>query len=114
MGKADDGMKDESFMSWIDLHERAWVNERYEGRPTESEMAVANILAFWYPTKATDKRFTASVHHNLRDLNAHLSKLLVECKFSPPEKRLARLFVDGQPKRIRGVRVVLDDVEEKA
>jgi hypothetical protein len=106
-------MTGESFMDWIALHDRAWANERYEGRPESSEMAVATVLAFWYPTKASDKRFTASVHHNLRDLNAHLSKMLVECKFSPPEKRLARLFVDGEPRRIRGVRVVLDEVEEK-
>ena len=107
-------MAGESFMSWIDLHERAWLNDRYEGQPTSSEMAVAHVIAFWYPTKASDKRYTASIHYNLRDLNSYLSKLIIECKFHPPEKRLARLFIDGEPRQIRGVRIVLDEVEETA
>ena len=96
-------MNNESFMDWIDLHERAWLHDRYEGQPISSEMAVAHVLAFWYPTKASDKRYTASVHTNLRDLNTHLSKLLIECKFPPPEKRLARLFI-GSPEDVEDVR----------
>ena len=103
-------IKDESYMGWIDLHERAWAEERYDGRPTLDQMMCAPVLAFWYPTRSTHERFTATVHESLRDVNVYLSKLLVECRFAPPERRLARLFMHGRRTRIRGVRVLVEEI----
>lgn len=102
--------KDESFLGWIQLHERAWGTESYKNRPTLSDMLNAPVLAFWYPTIKTKERFTASVHQSMKDLNEYATYLLVHAKVRQPEARLARIFIDKRRVRIRGVRVLVEEI----
>lgn len=101
---------DETFTGWIQLHERAWGTDQYEGRPSLQQMMSAPVLAFWYPQRSTERRFTASVFASMLEVNRYATTMLLECKFKPPSKRLARLFVNGKRVRIRGVRVVIEEI----
>lgn len=107
-------MNDETFTGWIQLHERAWGTDQYEDRPSLHEMMNAPVLVFWYPQKGTDRRFTAGVFANMQEVNKYATTMLLECKFKPPVKRLARLFIGGRRVRIRGVRVVYDDISTRS
>lgn len=104
-------MTDETFMGWIQLHERAWGTEKYADRPTLKDMLNAPVLVFWYPhNRAHDHRFTASVYPSMMEVNKHATLMLVESKFKVPARRIARLFVDQRRVRIRGVRVLIEQI----
>lgn len=102
--------RDETLLSWIQLHERAWGQDRYPNRPSLEDMLHAPVLAFWFPAKRGETRYTVSVHASLRDLNAYATHLLVYSKVEQPQQRLARLFVDGRRVKIRGVRILIEEV----
>ena len=100
--------RDETLHGWIALHDKAWGAQTYEGRPTTLQMVSSPVVTFWYPQKHHDKRFTATFHATMRALDYYASLMLVEQKFKQPSRRLARLFVDGQRVRIRGVRFLVE------
>jgi len=102
-------MRDETLLGWVQLHERSWGQDRYKQRPSLEDMLNAPVLAFWYPSKRGETRFTASIHATMRDLNAYATHLLVYSKVEQPQQRLARLFVDGRRVRIRGVRILIEE-----
>lgn len=102
--------RDETLLGWIQLHERAWGQDRYPNKPSLEDMLHAPVLAFWFPAKRSETRYTVSVHASLRDLNAYATHLLVYSKIEQPQQRLARLFVDGRRVRIRGVRILIEDL----
>jgi hypothetical protein len=103
--------RDETFMGWIQLHERAWGLETYEGRPTLQDMLAAPVLAFWYPVRRDESRFTATIYKDMKDLNAYASFILIHCNTRPPTWRLARLFVDRRRMKVRGARLLVESVE---
>lgn len=105
-------MRDETLLGWVQLHERSWGQDRYKDRPGLEDMLNAQVLAFWYPNKRNETRFTASVHQTLRDLNAYATHLLIYSKVEQPQQRLARLFVDGRRVRVRGVRILIEEITE--
>lgn len=101
--------KDETRLGWIQLHERAWGQDRYPNRPSLEQMLKAPVLAFWYPAKRGETRHKVSIHESLKDLNTYATHLLLHSKIEQPQQRLARLFVDGRPVRIRGVRILIEE-----
>ncbi len=101
--------QDESFMGWVQLLERAWGVESYEGKPTLKELLSASVVAIWYPTEPGDTRFTATIHENMNELNAYVSNLFLHSKRKLPKRRLARLFIDRRLMRVRGLRILLED-----
>lgn len=103
-------MSDETFMGWIQLHERAWGAENYKDRPELKDMIAAPVLAFWYPARSSDTRFTATIHRDMGELNAYASNLLIHSRARQPIRRLARLFVDRRRVRVRGVRVLIEEM----
>jgi len=103
---------DETYMGWIQLHERAWGTEHYEARPNLQAMLDAPVLAFWYPIQRHDQRFTATIHSTMYELNAYATHLLIHSGTQPPKRRLARLFVDRRRVRIRGVRVLIEEYHQ--
>jgi hypothetical protein len=105
--------KDETFLGWIQLHERAWGTENYKDRPSLRDMLDAPVLAFWYPARTkSNPRYTATIHQSLKGLHEYATYLLLHSSVRQPEARLARLFVDKRKVRIRGVRVLIEEAME--
>ena len=81
-----------------------------QAAPDARRHAESAGAGLWYPSKRGETRFTASIHPTLRDLNAYATHLLVYSKVEQPQQRLARLFVDGRRVRIRGVRILIEEL----
>lgn len=106
-------MIEETFIGWIDLHEKAWGMDSYRDRPTLKDMLNATVLAFWYPTKGTDSRFTATVHRDMGALNRYATVMLCETKYKQPPRRLARLFINRKKMNILGVKYIVEESADR-
>jgi hypothetical protein len=98
----------ETFLSYVELHERAWGMDTYPNRPSLDSILKARVVAFWHPLNRKDAGYRITVHNNLMELNQFATDLLLHSRTRPPDKRLARLFVDQQKVKIRGVKLLLE------
>lgn len=97
-----------NFMRYVELHERAWGMDKYAGRPSLQEIMNAPVVAFWYLNNRRETRFVATLHQDVKELNAYASQLVVHSsKIRHPEKRLTKLFVQGREVLVKGVKFSL-------
>lgn len=103
----------ESFMHYVELHERTWGMDRYPDRPALKELLAAPVVAFWYLYDRRESRYVATLHTDLSQLNTYVSSMVVHNnKIRVPERRLAKLFVHQKPVLIKGVRLLLADPDK--
>jgi hypothetical protein len=107
------GNKRDSFVGYVELHERAWGMDTYSGRPKLEDILGAPIVTFWYPAKGRESRQTVMLFTTMKELNEYLSSLVLESKVRQPEKRLARLFVRQKRVQIKGVQLIAAYVDEE-
>jgi hypothetical protein len=111
MAETDD--KKNSFLGYVEQHERVWGTQEYPGRPSLFDLINAKVVAFWHPSSEGDKRLSVTVHEDMTDLNTFLARLLLHINEKPPDRRLARIFVGGRKARIKGVRLQLVDADNE-
>jgi hypothetical protein len=103
-----------SFMDWIQEHERTWGNETYPARPNLEELLEAPVVVFWQPNNPKDQktRSTVTLHENLDVVEQHLSKLLFRVQVELPDRRIVQIFPNRKPVRVKGVKVLFETAEE--
>lgn len=106
-------MTDETFMAYVQNHERAWGMDTYPGRPRLDEILNAWIVAFWYPTRRREPGFRITLHRDIDEIQQHVTELVLHSNTRPPERRLARLFVNKKQVKVKGVRLVFEQVSER-
>ena len=107
------GDKRDSFMGYVELHERAWGMDTYSGRPKLEDILNAPIVTFWYPTSGRESRNTVTLFDNTKELNEYVSTLLLHSKTRQPDKRLARLFIKRRRAEVKGVQLVMAYLEQE-
>ncbi len=102
-----------SFMDWVQEHERTWGNETYPGRPNLGELLEAPVVVFWQPSNPKDQktRPTVTLHENLDAVEQQLSKLLFRTQVEPPDRRIIQIFANRKPVRVKGVKVLFETVD---
>lgn len=94
---------DAEFLRIIQLHERAWGNENYSGKPDLVAFLNAKVVVLWQiPNK---DRWQATLHNNLREIEAELTKSLMRLSISPPKRTIAKIFVNKREVCITGLKV---------
>ena len=107
----DNMPNNEDFMSLVQLHERAWGNERYAGRPTLKDILDAPVVTIWRPLKEDkQKRFTIKLHKSTEDVEQHMTKLLFRAHIKLPEERLVRVFVNHKQVVVKAVRILFQEL----
>ena len=107
------GNKRDTFVGYVELHERAWGMDTYSGRPKLEDILNAPIVTFWYPAKGRESRQTVMLFTSMKELNEYISSILLESKVRQPERRLARLFVNHRRVQIKGVQLITTYMEEE-
>lgn len=92
---------DPTFTEVIELHERKWGTTEYPGRPSLDQLLSAYIVVMW----KTGKRFFLTIHQDAQEVNDLALAVLTGQVADPWDRRLARIFVSGQPIDFR-VRIV--------
>ena len=85
----------------VQVHERAWGNDSYPGRPTLEDIINSPVVAFWIDSsRAGGKKYIITLHNDLQPIEAYLRTLLVRLPIGFPARRLAILFVNGRETQI--------------
>ena len=97
----------DSFLTWIQAHERAWGNQTYSGRPTLEQMLSASVVVFWSRAgmEKTDMHHVVTLHADLTALEKHFARLLMFGETETSRNRVIAIFEGGKQVRIADVRV---------
>ncbi len=102
------------FLALVQQHERAWGNETYPGRPTLETVLSAPVVAFWQ-LAASDKHANhpqITLHRDLHEIEEYFAKLLFRQSLPAPQRRLYKLYVDGQQMRVASVKFTFAPVRK--
>ncbi|MCL4248332.1 MAG: hypothetical protein KJ065_09315 [Anaerolineae bacterium] len=106
-------MQSESFLDWVQMHERAWGEEFYTGRPGLQQIMEARCVTFWRPMDKDDKhlRYKIRLYDRQADIEHDLLRILLRSHLDAPREKIARIFVNQEPYRIKSVRITLEKVD---
>ena len=107
------GKKRDTFMGYVELHERAWGMDTYPGRPKLEDILDAPIVTFWYPGKGRESRHTVMIFDNTKELNQYLGQILLHSRLKQPDKRLSRVYVKRKRVEIKGVQLIMAYAEQE-
>jgi hypothetical protein len=104
--------KTETFMNWVQLHERAWGNEVYPGRPSLDAIMGAPCVTFWRPLvgKYRNERYLIRLYTRQAELEHYLLRQLYRSPLEMTKERLSRIFIHRQLYAIERVRLYLKPV----
>lgn len=103
----------DTFMDWVQLHERAWGSRSYPGRPSLEAIMASPVVTFWRATKESkNPPYTVRLYHDLKDVEKYLTRMLFRASVNPPEETLARIYADKKRMTVRAVRVLFQEVSE--
>lgn len=91
------------FLETVQLHERAWGNNTYQGKPDLLTFLNAKIVVFWQLPK--DDRWQASIHPDMSEVEEELTKMLMRLSVSLPKRTIARIFANQRRVCITGMKV---------
>jgi hypothetical protein len=112
---------DPAFLELVQLHERTWGTEQYLNRPTLAELMSARIVVMWVDMQGgaasearratrqigSNKKFTLECFDSPQALNDVLASMVL---LSRPSRhgwrKISRVFIQGKPIEIEGVRLV--------
>lgn len=102
-----------SFLDYVQQHERAWGKDSYPGRPKLEQFLASPVVAFWEPMDAKKNiketpRRTATLHKSLDEIQDHFTKLLFRAHIDPPKNRLVLIFSNQERVRIKSVNIVFE------
>jgi hypothetical protein len=105
--------KKDSFMDWVQLHERAWGSRSYVGRPSLEEILAAPVVTFWRTLKeGKQSPYTVKLYQDLKDVEKYLTRLLFRSGVTPPQESLARIYANQQRITVRAVRILFQEVND--
>lgn len=95
-----------NFSSFVQFHERSWGTVQYPGRPTLNQIMNAYIVCFWRMTSKRDPNFRITIHNSTEDLHKYAAQIILDLNIKPPEKRLAKMFVNHEQYVIKGIKLL--------
>lgn len=101
----------DSFMDWVQLHERAWGNDSYVGRPKLQDIMSAPIITVWRTADKKEKRYKIKLHQELKEIEDYYSKILFRMNIQPNDDKLARIYVNKERYTITGVKFMFRPVD---
>lgn len=98
----------ETFMEYVQSHERVWGIENYLNRPDLVDILEASVIVFWQklgPENVQNQRFKITLHEDLDAIKDHYTKMLFRASIEPPKERIHRIFHDKKRVIIKSVKV---------
>ncbi|MEL6308736.1 MAG: hypothetical protein AAFV98_03970 [Chloroflexota bacterium] len=98
----------ESFIEYVQYHERVWGVEDYADRPSLADMLNAEIVVFWQklgPENLQNKRYRVTLHDTLQAIEDYYTKLVFRSQIEPPTERIHRIWRNQKRVRITKVDV---------
>jgi hypothetical protein len=104
----------ESFLKWVELHERAWGTETYKDRPSLEDIMNAPCVTFWRQLKpGKELRYTCKLYTRQADIEHYLTRLLMRSHIEVQHEKLARIFIGQTLYSIKRVRILLEPAQDE-
>lgn len=105
---------EETFMTYVQAHERAWGHTNYTGRPDLAEILQSPVVVFWKSVdpKKEKEPPTITLHDDLQALEQHFAKLILRSAAGYPDIVVSRMYENQKQVVIKGVRIAFGLVEE--
>lgn len=98
------------FIDLVQLHERAWGNERYLQRPTLQQIMDSPFVTFWTPLKQDKKsRSVIKLYDNAAQIEEYFVRLVMRSGIQLPEARLTRIYFQQKRYVVSGVRIKFEE-----
>ena len=110
------GKLPETFMEYVQNHERVWGTENYLNRPDLVDILDATVVVFWQkigPENAQNQKYRITLHDNLDAIKDHYTKMLFRANIEAPSERIHRIFRERKRMIIQSVSVDFVFVEAK-
>ncbi len=101
----------ESLNAYIELHERTWGMKQYTGRPKLDAILKSPVVVFWRSTDAKEERWTITLHDDFKELEKYFTRLLFRSNVQLPGRKVVKIFKDGKPVIVRGVKIWFQEIE---
>ena len=94
------------FLALVQQHERVWGVDTYPGRPDLETILTARVVAFWQVQSAGKHADHPQItlHKDLREIEDFYVKLMLRSALPIQQRRLYKLYADGQQMRIASVK----------
>jgi len=102
--------KEDNFMYFVQLHERAWGMESYSGRPQLEDIMNAGVVVFW-KVEGNEDRYMVTVHQSLDEVEHYFSRLLFRSSVNLPRKRVIRIFHQQKRLIVKGVKIDFGEID---
>lgn len=106
----------ETFMDYVQHHERVWGHEDYPNRPKLQQILDAPIVVFWQdigPENLQNRRFHVTLHDKLDEIEDFISKALQRTHSEMLEERIHRIFKNGVRIIIKRIRIEFEEAESQ-
>lgn len=102
----------DTFLDWVQLHERVWGTEIYPGKPSLEQIMDAPVVTFWRPMHKRDKnlRYKIRLHTSLKDVERYYTKLMFRSGIEQPKETIARIYVEQERYTVQAVRILFKQV----
>lgn len=95
------------------MHEREWGNNIYPNRPDLATIMRSPVVVFWQDVVEDEfnpqQFLKVTVHQGLDDVERYLSKIMFRVNVKLPNKRIHKIFSNGNRVIIKGVRVLFEE-----
>lgn len=96
--------KENNFMYFVQLHERAWGMDSYPKRPQLEAILNAEVVVFWQ-VEGQEDRYMVSLHESMNRVESYFARLLFRGQVANPRKRVVRIFCQQKRLIIKGVKL---------
>ena len=106
----------ETFMDYVQHHERVWGHDDYPNRPKLQQILDAPIVVFWQdigPENLQNRRFQVTLHDKLDEIENFISKALQRTHSEMLEERIHRIFKNGVRIIIKRIRIEFEEAESQ-
>lgn len=99
-----------NFLQTVQLHERAWGNDNYTGKPDLAALLSAKIVVFWQLPKR--ERWEATIHEHMKEIEEELTSALLRLSISAPRRTPARIYAKQRRVCITGMKITFAYCDE--
>ncbi len=104
----------DDFLHWVQMHERAWGDERYRDRPSLEDILQAAVVTFWKPVKQEKHlRYRIRIYPNTHEVERYMTRLAFRLSVALPDERLARIYVQRRRVVVKAVRILFGEAEDE-
>ncbi len=102
----------QTFIDRVQIHERNWGNNTYNGRPSLGDILQASVVIFW-EHKDKKNAETITLHTDLKDVERYFLRMMFTKQGLDGERRIADVYQDQKRMIVRGIKIQFGEATDE-